>query len=144
MTSKIRTVGCILEFDRKLVLLHRPDHKSQGGKWGLVAGKAEPGESEEKTIIREIKEETGYNANESELEFLGSWNWHFDEKIVEFPVFRIKLKEKIDVKIDPNEHDEFRWVTPTQAYAMPDLVHGVHDLFELLGWVKDLNRKNSK
>ncbi|MBT7903752.1 NUDIX hydrolase [Candidatus Woesearchaeota archaeon] len=143
MAYKIRTVGCFLQYKDEFVLLHRPEHKSQGGKWGLVAGKVDSGETDKETILREIKEETGYFAKQEDLELLGDWTWNFDEKTVEFPVFRIKLPKKIEIRINSNEHDSFGWFTAEKAYALPNPIHGLKDTLELVGYINKFDRKNN-
>jgi 8-oxo-dGTP pyrophosphatase MutT (NUDIX family) len=39
----------------EIVLVHRPNY----GDWSLPKGKAEPGETDEQTALREVEEETG-------------------------------------------------------------------------------------
>ncbi len=63
----------------------------------------------------------------------------YPEKTVEFPVFRIKLKDKIDVIIQPSEHSEFKWVTPKECYAMKDMMAGLYLILEEIGYVKKQN-----
>jgi len=136
MVKKVRTVGCFLEYNGKFLILHRMPHESQGDRWGLPAGKVDEGESEIDTMLREIEEETGYKPKKDELEFIKTIVWNFPEKTVEFITFRIKLNNKINVKLNPNEHQAYKWVTPKECYAMKNLIHGFHDLLEKMGYVK--------
>ena len=128
MNPSIRTVGRFLEYDDKFLILQRQPHKNEGNMWGLPAGKVNPGEDDRETIWREVFEETGYQANDEELEFVLDKTWHFENKSVEFPVFRIKLEQIIAVVISPNEHQAFKWVTAAECLAMDDLIHGLYDL----------------
>ena len=57
---KYEVVGCFVEHNGKILLLHRQDNILQGNTWGLPAGRIEPGESPEEAMVREIKEETGF------------------------------------------------------------------------------------
>ncbi len=131
---KIRVAGCFLEHDGKFLILHRFSHKSQGGKWGLPAGKVEKGEADKDAVIREVAEETGFHIPLDQLEFLKEITWDFPEKIVEFVVYRADLKLPIQVKLNENEHQDFAWVTAKECYARNDLMHGVHDLLEKMGY----------
>ena len=135
MKNIIRTAGCFLEYEGRFLILQRQTHKNEGNMWGLPAGKVNPGENDRETILREVFEETGYQANDEELEFVLDKTWHFENKSVEFPVFRIKLEQIIAVVISPNEHQAFKWVTAAECLAMDDLIHGLRNLLETLGLV---------
>ena len=102
----------------------------------MPAGKVNSGESDKNAIIREIKEETNYSASMNQLEFLGNHEFHFPELELTFPTFRIRLDEPLQVRHNPHEHQAYRWVTPVECYAMPNLTHGLHDLLERIGYVK--------
>jgi len=53
----IEVVGCLLECKGKILLLHRHDYKSQGGKWGIPAGKINKEDLDVKSaLLRELKE----------------------------------------------------------------------------------------
>lgn len=133
----MRVAGCFMEHDGRFLILHRWPHKSQGNRWGLPAGKVEPDERDVDAIIREIKEETGYDAKEEDLTLIGDWTWKFPNKTVDFPTFRLNLTENIDIRLQENEHSEYRWVAPEECYAMDNLVHGFHELLKLTGKIKD-------
>jgi len=132
----IRTAGCFLEYDGKFVILHRQPHKPEGNTWGLPAGKVDPGETDQDAVLRELWEETGYRAKPDELEFLGEEIFHFPELTVEFPTFRVRLTKPFDVTQREGEHQDHKWVTADECYAMPDLIHGLHDLLVRIGYVK--------
>ncbi len=136
MKKTQRVVGCIMEYDGKFIILHRNPEIYEGNKYGLVAGKVEKGEKDVQSMLKEIFEETGYQAKEQELEFLGERHWHFEDKTVEFVTYKIKLKQKIEIKLYRKEHQGFLWVTPEECYARKDLIHGFHDLLEWLGLIK--------
>lgn len=119
-----------MECDGKFLILQRFSHKSQGGKWGLPAGKVEKGEADKGAVIREVAEETGFHIPSNQLEFLKEITWDFPEKIVEFVVYRINLDSPIEVTLNASEHQAFAWVTAKECYARNDLMHGVHDLLK--------------
>ena len=133
---KIRTTGCFMEYDGKFVVLHRHPDRPDGDTWGLPAGKVNADETDEQTILREIKEETGYNAAKEELEFLGDYVFEFPDLYLEFPTYRLKLKQPVDVEHKPDEHVGYKWVTGEECYAMPNLIRGFHDLLERTDYVK--------
>ena len=130
-----KVVGCFIENDGKFIILHRIPGDMQGDKWGLPAGGVKEDETEETAMIREIKEETGLNVDKEDLEFLGKWEWIFPIIEVEFFAFKLKLDNKVDVKLRPEEHIEYKWVSPRGCYSRKDLVHGFHELLELTKYV---------
>jgi 8-oxo-dGTP pyrophosphatase MutT (NUDIX family) len=134
--GNLRVVGCFIEYKGKFIILHRLPDKSQGDTWGLPAGKVDEGESDIVAIVREIKEETNLDVKEDKLEFLVKCVWQFPEKTVEFPAYRLKLQNKVKITHQPNEHDEYKWVTPEECYSMKNLTHGFHDLLEKTGYIK--------
>ena len=132
----MEVVGCFIEYDRKFIILHRRPDKSQGDTCGLPAGKVNKNESKLDAVVREVKEEVGYLTNKNELEFLGDLEWSFPEKKVTFSSFRLKLKQPIEIKHQPNEHLESKWVTAEECYTMKNLIPGFQVLLESIGYVK--------
>ena len=91
MSENRKAVGCFIEFNNKILILHRVENVYQGGKWGLVGGKIEANETTEQAIIREIKEETGFDASSENLELLGKYITSYPDQDWDFFVYRIKL-----------------------------------------------------
>jgi 8-oxo-dGTP pyrophosphatase MutT (NUDIX family) len=132
----MRVVGCFLfDNDKFLILLRRAD-KSQGNTWGLPAGKVHDGESDEDAMIREIGEETGYLARRDELKSLGVHTNIFPDVRFDFPTFRIDLAVPFTPVLNPGEHTDYRWVTAAECDALPNLIHGFHDLLRWAGFVQ--------
>lgn len=132
----MKITGCFLEYKNKFPILLRHPNKSNGDTWGLPAGKAEPGESNQETILRELLEETGYRAKPSELEYLGEFYFGPEEHSYTFIAYRIKLTEPFKVTPEPKEHAEMAWVTARECYDKQNLIPDFHELLELLGFVK--------
>ena len=69
-TPDMEVVGCLVECDGKIVLLHRQDYKMEGNKWDLPAGKVDKTDLDKKSaMLRELREETGLTISEKELNF---------------------------------------------------------------------------
>jgi len=131
---RIRVVGTFIEHDGKfLILRRRPD---DGDCWGLPAGGVKKGETDKQAAVREIIEETGHRAKESDLEYLTRIDIDYPDYICEFPTFRLKIAKEIKVTHNPDEHVGYKWVTPEECFAMTDLIKGFHELLVLAGYVK--------
>lgn len=118
---KFQVVSCYVECHGKLLFLHRPTHKSQGGKWGVPAGKVEIGETREEAIVREIKEETGLTVTQNSLDFLKSISVRHSDYDFIYHMYRIKFDLFPEIKINHAEHQDYKWVSPTEALSL-DLV----------------------
>lgn len=100
------------EHQHFLFLLLQTNEK-RGGFWQNATGKIEEGESFEEGAIREVLEETQLPQDlimdlvdlEMRHDFLDRWDRQVHEQS-----FLLVTQEKWDVKIDPEEHQNFRWV----------------------------------
>ena len=122
--------GCFIEHQGDILLLRRQSNKASGDCWGLPAGKLDEGESLMEAVLREIKEETGISVPQDKVSFFDSiyvrtssasgfldFEWH---------MFSTKFDTQPDVKLNPDEHSEYVWVTPNTALQM----NLIHDLDE--------------
>jgi len=133
----MRVVGCFLEHDNQFVLVHRHSHKVDGDTWGLPSGKVEPGESDDEAIQRELYEETGYEAELSEFEKLGAFDFTTPRgDTVTYVTYRLTLKALHYIVLEEAAHSEYKWTTVEDADKMDDLIHGLHDLFRLVNYIK--------
>ena len=133
----MRVVGCFLEYDNKFVLVHRLPHKVDGDTWGLPSGKIKQGESDIDAMKRELFEETGYQADDAELQLLS-----IDDFVsprgdsITYVTYHAKLGAPHEMVLEESAHSEYRWVSIKEADAMDDLIHGLHDLFRIVGFVQ--------
>lgn len=133
----MRVVGCFLEYNNKFVLLKRHSHKPDGSTWGLPAGKVESDETDETAIIRELYEETGYRSSTSELRLLGVYDFITPSGATNnFVTYSVKLSKPHEVLLEDTAHSEYKWVSIVEANKMPDLIFGLHDLFNMVGYIK--------
>lgn len=131
----MKIVGCFLEYDGKFLMLLRHSHKPNGSTWGLPAGKVDPGETDRTAILRELKEETGYEASDNELEHLNDFEFGQGDSAYSFGAYRVKLSKPYDMKLEEAAHRESRWVTAQECYNLPNLISDFHELLELLRFV---------
>lgn len=112
-------VGCYLIHNDRLVLLHRHADKPQGGTWDTAGGKIHSPETVIDAVIREVKEETGVVLRAEKIEILGTFYVIYPDIRFIFHVSRYYFDTKPEIQIQPNEHTEFKWVTPREALSMP-------------------------
>jgi dATP pyrophosphohydrolase len=109
--------------DQQVLLLERADHP---GYWQSVTGSCDPGESLRQTAVREVREETGLDA---EKYTLTDWNLEFEFEIFEEwrhrygpgvthnteHVFGLELPHPLPVILEPREHLKSQWLPCGEA-----------------------------
>ena len=136
MKKEIRLAGTFIEYNNEILILHRIQNSSQGNLWGIPGGKVNPNEKDLDAAVREIWEETGYQANPSELKFHGVYDWEFPQIKISLPTYILQLDSKIPIVLNPSEHQDYMWVSPKECYKRNDLVHGVQDHLEIVYRIK--------
>ncbi len=109
-------VGVFLEAKGKLLYLKRAPSRLAPNTWGIPGGKLEPGENSTQGAIREVFEETGIRILSPE--FLGKRFIRIPQTDYAFHVFCAPLLDCVTPKLN-EEHVEFRWVTPQEAFSLP-------------------------
>lgn len=103
---------------RVLLLKRTPD---RGGFWQLVTGRIEPGESPIAAAAREVSEETGHALEVRPLNYVHSFALgdEVPPRVFEETAFTAQWPAEAspEVRLDPQEHTEFAWVTPDEALA---------------------------
>ena len=95
--------------------------------WQSVTGSLEWGEKPYDTAVRELWEETGLVDqnildchNSQTFEIFSFWRERYApgvEKNLEY-VFRVELPRKLEIKLDPKEHEEFQWLSRERAIEL--------------------------
>ncbi len=115
---KFEVVGCFVEYNGKILLLHRQDTKPQGNTWGVPAGKLERGESVTIGICRELMEELQLQATPEYIEQSNRvYVTHHGYSFI-YHICRYKLTQEPSIILNEIEHKNFRWVTPDEALAL--------------------------
>jgi 8-oxo-dGTP pyrophosphatase MutT (NUDIX family) len=98
--------------------------EARGDFWQPVTGSVEPGESLDAAALREAVEETGLSFRGAPIaigqpfRFKGGSGEMFEEFGFAIAVCRGSDGEPPQVRIDPKEHQESRWVSPEEAVRM--------------------------
>lgn len=112
--------------ERRYLLLRRV--ANLGGFWQSVTGSLEGDETHREAAVREVLEETGIASREKELIDLGvvnifeiaaQWRTRYAPGVThnEEVCFALEVRAS-DVRLDPIEHDEYRWEGFDRAMEM--------------------------
>ena len=124
---KENALGIIVNNDNQILLLKRSPNieQWQPGKWALVGGGVEEGETAEEACRREIKEETNLNIDQFKEKFRIQRNPDSIEQI-----FIAKYDgEPIDIKLN-HEHISYGWYLPEEIMFL-DHVPNLMDYINL-------------
>ncbi|MDG1438161.1 MAG: 8-oxo-dGTP diphosphatase MutT [Emcibacteraceae bacterium] len=117
---KLITVSAVVmvDTDGRILLAQRPKGKSMAGLWEFPGGKVEAGETPERALIRELKEELGIETSESCLAAFTFASHGYDDFHLLMPVF---LCRKWDGLVAPQEGQTLKWVKINELknYPMP-------------------------
>lgn len=116
---RFEVVSCFLECQGEILLVYRLESKSQGNRWGVLAGKMDPGENQLEAMIRETKEECGLLLAPNELDYLTTVYIKFPEYHFVYHMFRARLDKKPQIILSADEHTAFRWTSPQAALKLP-------------------------
>ena len=108
---------------RELLLTRKPGYKA--GRYTVVAGFVEPGETLEHAVAREVQEETGVAA--ANARYIGSQPWPFPNPLV--MAFTLDYQSG-EAKADGVELEEARWFDVDDLPDLPERVHISRRLIE--------------
>ena len=127
--------GALFQKGKLLVVKRTKERVLWPNLWEIPGGRVEGNESDEEALIREFLEETTIKIrifkkyNEFYYKYAGKDSVESD--------FIIQA-DRFAVKIDPNEHTEYRWVTEEQLKNLeisPDTRKSIEKAFQLIkGW----------
>ena len=110
-------IVCVWVYDGKgkVLLTQRAPEKSFAGTWENSGGAAKAGENSLRAIRRELLEETGIRAEESEFELLESRR----VRDAFFDFYCLKNSTPVeDIILQPGETTDVKWVTFDEIHQM--------------------------
>jgi dihydroneopterin triphosphate diphosphatase len=104
--------------DLQVLLMERVD---KAGFWQSVTGSLEDGETPYEAAIREVREETGLDARQYDLqdwqssnvyEIYPHWRYRYAPGVTQNTehVFGLELPRPLSVQLAPDEHVRYEWV----------------------------------
>ncbi len=118
---------------KKKVLILREANKYQDGtnkgKYDIVGGRVKPGERFDKSLIREIKEETGIIAKIGRPFHVIEWRPVIkDEQWQIIATFFESISDTDKVTLS-EDHDKYLWIDP-KSYKKYNLIKNLYPAFE--------------
>lgn len=113
------TTLCYIERDNKYLMMHRTKKKNDinEDKWIGVGGHFEIGESPEECLLREVREETGYELRNFKFRGIVTFIFEkFGKEIAEY-MHLFSAKNVAGEPIDCNE-GVFEWVDKNKVYDL--------------------------
>ncbi|MBT8123886.1 MAG: dihydroneopterin triphosphate diphosphatase [Gammaproteobacteria bacterium] len=95
--------------------------------WQSVTGSLEWDENPQQAAIRELQEETGISEQElhdcqysQNFEIYSIWRDRYAPGVTENQehVFSLELTDKVDIQLDPREHEEYIWLSKQKALEL--------------------------
>jgi 8-oxo-dGTP diphosphatase len=119
MTNIVLVVACaLIDADGRVLICQRPEGKQLAGLWEFPGGKVEPGETPEKALIRELKEELGIDVRAACLAPFVFASHGYERFHLLMPLYLCRRWEGF---VQAIEHPALAWVMPSQLadYEMP-------------------------
>jgi 8-oxo-dGTP pyrophosphatase MutT (NUDIX family) len=112
-------VVCVWVYDGlgNVLLTRRAPEKTYAGTWENSGGAAKAGEASRQAIARELFEETGIKADESEFELLESSR----DNIAFYDYYCLRRALPLtEIVLQPGETDAVRWATLQEVHDLID------------------------
>lgn len=108
----------LVDVDGRVLIAERPEGKSMAGLWEFPGGKVEEGETPERALIRELKEELSIDVTEACLAPFTFASHIYDDFHLLMPLY---LCRRWDGMVYPREGQRVRWLRPLDLrdIAMP-------------------------
>ena len=108
----------IVDVDGRILISQRPRSKPMAGLWEFPGGKIEIGESPEKALIREIKEELNIDVSDRCLAPFTFASHKYEDFHLLMPLYVCRVWEG---NVEAMENQELKWVRPKNLaeYPMP-------------------------
>lgn len=105
------SIACIIPNNGKILIALRNPVGDMGNRWEFPGGKVDPGETDEISIVREMKEEFDVNARPGEK--IASCSFYHKNKECFLNAYFVYLEhDGIEKPYKLTEHQDYKWVYP--------------------------------
>ena len=105
----VEVVAALIWQDDKFMICQRPAYKARGLLWEFVGGKVESGETKEKALIRECREELAVTLSVGDV-FMDVVH-EYPDLTVHLTLFNATIAEGEPQKL---EHNDIQWIMPSE------------------------------
>lgn len=111
-----------------LLLLRSDKYGTAAGKWDIPGGRIDKGTPLLDNLEREVREETGMTLTSAPILLSAQDILKEDKHVVRLTYAALTDGEPT---LDGEEHTEYRWATPEEMFALPNLDRYVKELLEM-------------
>lgn len=127
--SRLRVIaGLAIDADRRVLVGRRPEHKAFPSQWEYPGGKAEAGEGDVHTLIREWQEELGVTPTVGHR--IGRLALTLDVAVV-LTLYHVRIGNQVP-QPSPDAHTQLQWVTPTELLLRMPATPGTTAFYPLV------------
>ncbi len=105
----VEVVAALIWNGDRFLACQRPAHKARGLLWEFVGGKVEAGETKQKALIRECREELGVTIEVGDV-FMHLQH-EYPDLTVSLTLFHAQIISGVPQKL---EHHDIRWITVSE------------------------------
>ena len=114
MSNVIDVVAAIIERDGKILLAQRPEKGDQPGLWEFAGGKVEPGETQERALARELREELGIGVTPAS--YIASHQREVSGRLINLHAWHVV---EYTGELTRHHHAALVWCLPEEATNWP-------------------------
>lgn len=115
----------ILRRDDRILVIRRGPQTRRSGYWAPLSGTIEPGESQEMTLVREVREEVGLRARP----VAKVWECDTDDGLYLLHWWLADV-EPGEMTLEPGEVGEARWIRPEEFLQLEPTFEKDREFFE--------------
>lgn len=116
MAANMVTCGVLVTDGTRYLICH-----PTGGKWwDLPKGKQDPGETLLETAVRELREETDIAATDSQLEYLGTFDYRPEKRLALFRMKVDSMPATESLHCESKFQSKMRWLPEMDAFMIVD------------------------